>query len=83
MSERRKWTEEDAQLLIRTLQAEQPKNWESYVDGEIHWDGVSPANIHWIRTTMHRLFPEPSFDELTDLVFLFRKVVRRQLGLNR
>ena len=81
MSERRKWTEDDAQLLIRTLQAEQPKNWETYVYGEIRYKRISHANSQWIGMTMRRLFPDPSPDERTDLVLLFRDVARRELGL--
>jgi hypothetical protein len=81
MSERKKWTESDAQYLVETLKADRPDLWEIYIQGEIHDKTVHDDSAQWIRMTMRKLFPEPSFDELTDLKFLFRDVVRRQLGL--
>ena len=81
MSERKKWTESDVQYLVETLKADRPDLWEIYIQGEIRDKAVPDDAAQWIRMTMHRLFPEPSFDERTDLLSLFRDVVRRQLGL--
>jgi hypothetical protein len=81
MSERKKWTESDAQYLVETLKADRPDLWKIYIQGEIRDKAVHDDAAQWIRMTMHQLYPEPSFDELTDLLILFRHVVRRQLGL--
>jgi hypothetical protein len=80
MSERRKWTEDDAQLLIRTLQTDE-KRWSDYTSQERRYDNMSYALSHWMRVTARELFPGASYDELTDLLVLLRKVTRRRLGL--
>ena len=80
MKERAVWTEADVERVIETLKTEYGF-WDAYVEGEIKYKQIEPEISQWIRMTMRRLYPNPSFDELTDLVILFRDRVREQLGL--
>ncbi|WBL80142.1 hypothetical protein I3J27_06860 [Bradyrhizobium xenonodulans] len=74
------WTKDDVDHLVETLKAE-PGFWNAYVDGEVQFKRIEPQISQWIGMVMHRLFPAASYDELTDLLLLFRKEVRTQLGL--
>jgi hypothetical protein len=80
MTGRAVWTESDAQCLIETLKAESD-SWDAYVEGEVRYKQIQPQISQWIRVTMHRLYPNASFDELTDLLILFRNLARKQLCL--
>ena len=80
MKERAVWTEADVERVIETLKTE-PGFWDAYVEGEVRYKKIDPQISQWIRMTMHRLYPNPSFDELTDLLILFRDHTRGQLGL--
>lgn len=81
MSERRKWSESDAQALIETLRAERSDQWDAYVAGEIRFHVMSHAVSGWMGVTAHRLFPDASYGEITDLLALVRSITRAQLGL--
>lgn len=79
-SVRRKWTAEDVEKLVEALKAD-PVRWDIYVFGETKYKRISHDNSQWIGVTMRRLFPEPTFDEHTDLLVLMRDTVRAELGL--
>jgi hypothetical protein len=80
MTERAAWTENDAQHLIEILKAE-PGFWDAYVEGEVRHKQVPPQIGQWILMTMRRIHPDVSFDELADLLLLFRNLARKQLSL--
>jgi hypothetical protein len=80
MTQRAVWAESDAEHLIETLKTE-PGFWDAYVEGEVRHKQIEPQISQWIRMTMHRRHPNNSFDELTDLLLLFREIARRQLSL--
>jgi hypothetical protein len=80
MNERAVWTEADVERVIETLKTEYGF-WDAYVEGEIRYKKIEPEISQWIRLTMRRLYPNPSFDELTDLVILLRDRVRARLRL--
>ncbi|MBR1246291.1 hypothetical protein JQ609_05020 [Bradyrhizobium sp. AUGA SZCCT0169] len=82
MNDRAVWTEKDVERLIDALKTEHGF-WDAYVAGEIREKQIQPQVSQWTRMTMHRLFPSASFEELTDLLILFRDLVRTQLGLER
>jgi hypothetical protein len=60
---------------------EQPELWETYVRGETQYNAINPGIGQWIRTTSHRLFPNQTYDQLTDLVLRLRGIVRQEIGL--
>ena len=80
MTGRAVWTESDAEHLIETLKAE-TGFWDAYVEGEVRDKEVQPQIGQWISMTMRRLHPDATFDELTALLLLFRKLARKQLSL--
>jgi hypothetical protein len=55
--------------------------WEAYLRGETQYNAIKPDVSQWIRMTSHRLFPNQTYDRLTDLVSRMRDIVRPQLGL--
>ena len=80
MIDRRNWTKSDVDRLVETLKTE-PGFWSAYVEGEVQFTRIEPQISQWIGMVMHRLFPTASYDELTDLLLLLRREVRKQLGL--
>ena len=80
MTERAASTESNAQHLIETLKARR-QGFRTYVEGEVRHKQVPPQIGQWILMTMRRLHPDVFFDELTDLLLLFRNLARKQLSL--